>query len=213
MPSYKDERELVRKWIKPALKQQGFLVRNFVGYDKLHSKLKAEENLSKEELAMNFPAQPEIDVVFWPEKHFTPEPVVYAAEVKYFRSKGGSMYPEIYSGVGEAIAYLGFGFDGVFLWHLFDSELNYDLISKVKSYVSSLILNSQASITYRSITVPRTQQNPTNPPDITATIEKIFGPQQIQSFFATIILKTNQMRNQPEVDVRRTIIRKALRIV
>src|SRR5712664_1378233 len=154
MPLFKDERELVRNWLKPSLEKQGYMVERFVGFDKIHSKLRAEHKLTDEELATDWPAQPEIDLIFWP-KSFQGEPTLYAAEVKYFRLTNGALYPEIYSGIGEAIAILGFGFDAVFLWHLFDPEIPDKIVTRSKSYLESLITSSGSAINYRARTLPK----------------------------------------------------------
>jgi hypothetical protein len=213
MPTYKNERELVSKWAKPLLKQQGYIAKSFVGYDKLHAKLTGEQTLGNEELKANWPGQPEIDLVYWSGTHVG-DTTIYAAEVKYFRfkKKGKLLYPEIYDGVGEALAYLGFGFDYVFLWHVFDSELPNDLVTRSRSHVESFIGSSQATINYRTITLPIDHSTSPMLAAALKPLTDITSQMQIQTFFS-MPTKFNQMKFHNEAMMRRNIIRKAFRIL
>jgi hypothetical protein len=62
------------------------------------------------------PVQPDMDmIVFW-------RGLVIGIEVKYFRRKGKRLGTSFYEGIDQAVALLGWGFDHVALWQLFEES-------------------------------------------------------------------------------------------
>jgi hypothetical protein len=62
------------------------------------------------------PVQPDMDlIVFW-------QGLVIGIEIKYFRRKGKRLATSFYEGLDQAVALLGWGFDRVALWQMFETE-------------------------------------------------------------------------------------------
>ena len=152
MPLLKSEGEAITKLLKPLLKDKYF-VRTSVRVDRIHSKLKNEGTLSSEEINVNHPFHPDIDVLFW-YKEYTGEPVLMASEVKYFRLRKSAIHPNIYEGLGEALMLLTYGVDHVSLWHLFDPEIPSESVSRYRDLTQSLVSDAYSPINYQSWLLP-----------------------------------------------------------
>lgn len=211
----KSEYEAITKLLKPLLKETYF-VKTSVRVDRLHSKLKTEGCLSSEEISIKHPFHPDIDVLYW-HKDYQGEPNIYAAEVKYFRLREGTVYPNIYEGLGEALMLLSFGVDFVSLWHLFDPEIPSETGSRYRDLTQSLVSEAYTSpVNYQSwllpeITLLKSEQKPNDFRSLTNISNSLKRSNFNFSLMQT--LKTNPLRNRWDARIIRAIIKKAYRIV
>jgi hypothetical protein len=217
LPLMESEDKAITKLLKPLLKED-FFVKTAVRVDRLYSKLKTEGALSPEELNMKHPFHPDIDVLYWSKKYIG-EPLIYASEVKYFRLKDDSVYPNIYTGLGEALMLLSFGVDYVSLWHLFDPEIPSETVSRYRDLTQSLVTDTFSPINYQSWLLPdipkiSSGHEPNSNAGMTLlqkTTEKI-----MRIFFTSSVqynLKTNPLRYRENAKIMRSLIKKAYRMV
>ena len=88
--------------------------------------------------------QPEIDIITCQDAGR----ILHAHEVKYFRmTESGVNYP-FYEGLGEALALLRFGFDGVTLLHVFDENIPIEQMNDFAKNMWNLLNQLQMSIFY-----------------------------------------------------------------
>ena len=202
----KNENEAIRKLIVPLLKK-GYFVRTSVRVDRLHQKLKTEEVLSPEEISIKHPFHPDIDILFW-AKEYSGEPKITGAEVKYFRLKNKDVYPTIYEGLGEAMMLLTFGLDHVCLWHLFDSEIDSETLSRYRDLTQNLTSATNMPINYQSSVLPTSTQ-------LDGTIKPIDKLALRTSLIPLlpVFLKENPLMNRWDTKIMRSIIKKGYRIV
>jgi len=211
MSVYKDEHKIISKLIIPELKRRKFFVKRSIKINQRIKKLVSEDVLSKDELDMKHPGQPDIDLVFWNSNFRSSDPTIYAAEVKYFRNRKGKINYSFYAGLDEALALLTFGFDFICLWHFFDEG--------VETSPTSFLDNKNGSIMTYSGLVQEIVDKLKIP--ITYYYWMIAGPKsggtnQLGDLIRAIALtsnKRNPFRTLPIIEARRNIIRKALRIV
>lgn len=212
----KDEKQAIRKFIVPILKEQYF-VRISVRVDRLHQKLKTEGVLSPEEISVKHPFHPDIDVLFWAKK-YSGEPKIYASEVKYFRLRNGNVYPNIYEGLGEAMMLLTFGVNHVSLWHLFDPEIPSETVSRYRDLTQNLVSDAYSPINYHSWLLPEIPKEPNQKltsdsyakflkETIVKSLEQIFFVDSLKS------LKSNPLMNRWDTKIMRLIIKRGYRIV
>ena len=64
-----------------------------------------------------------------------------AVEVKFYKTEGKKFDKPFYSGLGQALSLLRYGFDNVALWHLFPEEIDQDLFDRYGAGVWSFIRN------------------------------------------------------------------------
>lgn len=198
MPLFKNENELIRKLVVPALKEKKYLVKKLIKIQRRHQKLLSEEVLAPDEKDLEHPGQPDIDIVFWQPQLKPEEVIIHAAEIKYFRLVKGQIFPNFYDGINEAAILLTYGFDYVSLLHFFDSEVPEEDIKLTRSLLQNLFTDAQFPITYNSFIVyePKFQIIPGFP--------YVLG---------LPFLPKNPMLQRYDVQKRRRILRKALRIV
>lgn len=202
----KDEKQAIRKFIVPMLKEQHF-VKTSVRVDRLHQKLKTEGLLSPEEISIKHPFHPDIDVLFW-DTEYSGEPKITGVEVKYFRLKNKDVYPNIYEGLGEAMMLLTFGLNYVCLWHLFDSEIPSETLSRYRDLTQNLISATNMPINYQSSVLPTTTQSDgTIKPMDKLTVEISLIP------LIPLFLIENPLMNRWDTKIIRSIIKKGFRIV
>ena len=211
----KDEKQAIRKIIVPILEDQYF-VKTSVRLDRMHQKLKTEGLLSPEEISVKHPFHPDIDVFFWSKK-YSGEPKIYASEVKYFRLKNGTVYPNIYEGLGEAMMLLTFGFDYVSLWHLFDPEIPSETVSRYRDLTQNLVSVAYSPINYSSWLLPEIPKEPDTqkPTDYHERWSKAIQETATKILFLSSL---NTLKNIPLLDrwdtkIIRSIIKKGYRII
>jgi hypothetical protein len=77
------------------------------------------------------------------------EALLVAIEVKYFKSGQKSKSSlNFYEGLQQALAYTLFGFDGVSLWHMFDSNLSDETVRSYSQAMASLINEYKLPVLY-----------------------------------------------------------------
>jgi len=205
---YKNERQLVSKWIRPRLKGRDYFARTGVKILPKVQKLITEDVLTPSEARIEHTGSPDIDVVFWKTPPVSgSDPVFYGAEVKYFRLIGKQIYPQpFYVGIDEAFALLTFGFNYVFLWHFFDSEIE-EAERRLYTGLTTTITSSTGSqpINYNHFTV---EPETTSSGPVSRALDNLFFPLPLPQ-----VLQQNPLLKLPEVQRRRLILRRALRIV
>ena len=214
----KDEKQAIRKLIVPILKEKYF-VKTSVRVDRLHQKLKTEGVLSPEEISIKHPFHPDIDVLIWLRK-YSGEPKVIGSEVKYFRMRNDTVYPNIYEGLGEAMMLLTFGLDFVCLWHIFDPEIPSEIVSRYRDLTQNLVSDAYSSINYHSWLLPEIPKE-SNIQELTSSdYSEILSKKITQSlekvFFVASLegdLKSNPLLNRWDTKIMRSIIKKGYRMV
>jgi len=214
----KDEKQAIRKLIVPILKEKYF-VKNSVRVDRLHQKLKTEGALSPEEISIKHPFHPDIDVLFW-AREYSGEPKVIGSEVKYFRMRNDTVYPNIYEGLGEAMMLFTFGLDFVCLWHIFDPEIPSEIVSRYRDLTQNLVSYAYSSINYHSWLLPEFPKESDIQKLTSSDYSKILSKNIAQSveniFFLASLerdLKSNPLLNRWDTKIMRSIIKKGYRMV
>lgn len=206
---FKSENELVRKWVIPNLKKKDYLAKKSIKLNNILQKLASEDVLTADERNIKHPGQPDIDVVFWKPK--TPEeaePMIHAAEVKYFRPTKQGIYPKVfYAGLDESEILLTYGLDHVFLWHFFDPEVKEEKITQYRELMQNLITDAKIPIGYGTWTVSEEQEVSKNTMVAIKTLKLMNFPYLIWP------PARNPLLSRWDVQKRRTVIRKALRIL
>lgn len=214
MAVFKSERDLIRRFLMPKLKEKGYVVKKSIKINQRIQKLISEEVVTEQEVEIEHPGQPDIDLVFWrPEE----PPVIQAAEVKYFRfTKKGIQPKAFYDGLHEAEILLTYGFDYVYLWHFFDQDLPRNLHEHGPKVINEIIENTYLPVNYQKWLI----KIPSKPLDIKTLGNMITGVMtEILSFNVYGIypyaedLRRNSLIGLKNVKKRRKILRKALRIV
>lgn len=217
LPLMRSESQVIKKLLTPLLKDDYF-AKTSVRVDRIHSKLATEGALSQEEISIQHPFHPDIDVLFW-KKEYSGEPVIRASEVKYFRLKEGAMYPTIYEGLGEALMLLTYGLDYVYLWHLFDPEIPSETVSRYRDLTENLITGTNSPINYRSWLLSDIPQSSTGESvtqdELLAKVSVVAETIMRSSFFSSIVLnlKLNPIRYRWDAKILRSIIKKNFRII
>lgn len=210
LPVFKSENELVRKWVKPNLKNREYLVKKSVNINRILQKLTSEEALTEDEKNIEHPGQPDVDVVFWKKTSGGAEPTIHAAEVKYFRPTKRGIYPKVfYAGLDESEILLTYGFNYVYLWHFFDSEVDEKKRTQYRGLIQNLIRDANIPIGYGTWIVPKLQETQKTVDPLSA-LAKVLE----ETSFPYLSLPTeNPLLGRFEVQKRRNVIRKALRII
>lgn len=198
----------------PTLKGHGYVVKKSIKINQRIQKLKSEEVVTEQEVKIEHPGQPDIDLVFWsPEE----PPVIQAAEVKYFRfTKKGIQPKAFYDGLHEAEILLTYGFDYVYLWHFFDQDLPQNLREYGPKVINEIIENTYLPVTYQKWLI----KIPSEPLDtkrfgnmIMEVMSKFLSFNVFGMYPYAQTLRRNSLMNLETVKKRRKILRKALRIV
>lgn len=217
MPVFKSENDLIRKWVTPNLKKKEYLVKKWIKLNNILQKLASEEVLTEDERNIKHPGQPDMDVVFWKTK--TPkeaEPTIFAAEVKYFRPTKQDIYPKVfYAGLDESEILLTYGFDYVFLWHFFDPEVKEEKITQYRELMQNLITDAKIPIGYGTWTVSEEKEVPKNAKVLDMAMTAIDKTLNLLTFPYSSLSPParNPLLSRWDVQKRRTVIRKALRIL
>lgn len=190
------------------MKKKEYLVKKSIKLNRILQKLASEDVLTKDERDIKHLGQPDIDVAFW--KPMTPgekEPTINAAEVKYFRPTKQGVYPNVfYAGLDESEILLTYGFDHVFLWHFFDSEVKGE-ITQHRELMQNLIKDANIPICYGTWTVSEEQEVSKN------TSAKLYKLIELIDFPYFLPPAGNPLLSRWDVQKRRIVIRKALRIL
>jgi hypothetical protein len=210
---FKDERMVVKEFLQPRIKKQGFRVRHFVKYLSIKEKLKKEGSLSGHERLFTHYGQPDIDLFFWNGEG--PSATLFAAEVKYFRGRPDKkVYPNsFYAGLDEALALLTFGFDAVFLWHFFDPNVEGSHKDLTTSLMQTLTGVGSLPVNYFSWSIPPGIRNAPDDPfkriaDLAWTIMGYYDGFPLPPNY-----RPNPLLHQQSVQTNRTLLRKAFRII
>ena len=185
-----------------------YLVKTFPRIDRLHQKLKTEGALTPEEISIKHPFHPDVDVLFW-SRTYVGEPQIHASEVKYFRSKGNTVYPTIYEGLGEATMLLTFGFDSVSLWHFFDPEIPSETITRYRDLTQNLVNGTNSPVNYQSwLLAEFVKDEPSAFKDMIETLKR-------STFLssATTYLKPNPLASNWDTKIIKAIIKRGYRMV
>jgi hypothetical protein len=97
------------------------------------------------------PPKLEVDLVlaFEDKAREIDEALLVAIEVKYFKSSQKSKSSlNFYEGLQQALAYTLFGFDGVSLWHVFDSNLSDETMRSYSQAMAFLINEYKLPVLY-----------------------------------------------------------------
>lgn len=213
----KDEKQAIRKFIVPMLKEQYF-VKTSVRVDRLHQKLKTEGVLSPEAISIKHPFHPDIDVLFWARK-YSGEPKIFASEVKYFRLRNDIVYPAIYEGLGEAMMLLTFGLDFVCLWHIFDPEIPSETVSRYRDLTQNLVSDAYSPINYHSWLlpeIPKESIQKLTSDSYAKLLDKNIAESIEQLFFVSSLeqdLKSNPLLSRWDTKIMRSIIKQGFRMV
>lgn len=206
IPLFKDERELIRKSISPKLRKYHH-VRVGVRLKRLHSKLRTEDALSTNELELNHPLSPDIDILYW-KKDYSGEPILHAVEVKYFRlNKKQLITPSFYDGIGEAFMLCTYGVDYVHLWHFFDSEITLNIFNKYKNILEDS-LGKINTINYKCELLEELKTKKQDTSEYLISISNILKEMEYARY-----LKRNSLMYNEQAKIVRAIIRKAYRII
>jgi len=208
--AFKDERQVVREFIAPKIKEKGFKVRQFVKYLSIKEKLKAEDALSDQEKLFSHYGQPDVDLFFWDWEATSAR--LFAGEVKYFREKPNKkVYPNnFYAGLDEALALLTFGFDAVFLWHFFDEDVP-ENNRRLTTNLMQMLVGIGSPLNYSAWTIPGATQN--NADDTSKNLARLSERITFMSFPLPPNYRMNPLLSQQAVQINRNLLRKAFRII
>lgn len=99
------------------------------------------------------PPRLEVDFIFAFEdiKKVIDDLLLVAVEVEYYRDKRKSFY----DGLQQALSFGIFGFDSLVLWHIFDEELNIELISNYSKATAEIISGFDLPIIYMATIISK----------------------------------------------------------
>jgi len=213
---FKDERELTNHIIREIILTVG--VKRAIKGDVISKKpfkdfLQTYFNMYAPELL----AKPDIVMVFEDVTRGTDDWFLVSVELKYFKANDrlNKRLRKAFREIGQPLRYHLYGFDATILWHIFEENIDIEIIQSYSNLISEIIERLRLPIVYFSTRITKKEKD--NLYFLVIKPTKVDSPKDINYIVTWMLNLTRNTRNpllpqDKEVEKRRRVLKTVLGI-